>query len=99
MAELDENFEKGKQLIIDGLEAFNKQYSPYLKIIDGANMLGISDYFEVTGKDSSLIRIALDTMIGDLKRASNQEEILKAMEDSEYLWDVFNIDRKHDEHS
>ncbi|GAG94605.1 unnamed protein product, partial [marine sediment metagenome] len=43
-----DDFEKGKKLIVEGMELFCKLYDPYIKVMEGAKLLGLPDFFVET---------------------------------------------------
>jgi len=88
---MDDNFEKGKQLVIEGFEEFIKLYYPYLKVIEGLRLLGLSDILNPAKCDEDkLIKIGLDSLTGGLRQASTREEIREAIEQNE---DFFKLIR------
>lgn len=82
---MEDDFEEGKQLIIEGFEEFLKLYSPYVKILTGAKLLGIQIFGEDIdlGSYGSLLGLALQTFIDDLKAAKSADEIKQAIDDNE----------------
>lgn len=78
------DFEQGKQLIVEGFEEFLKLYSPYIKVLEGARLLGI----QLNGEDAdwgsygSLLGTALQTFIDNLKAAKSVDEIEQAIHDN-----------------
>lgn len=86
------DFEEGKQLIVEGFEEFLKLYSPYMKIMKGATLLGIKLYGEDAVKDlsdyGSLLEIGLQTFIGSLKAANSAEEIQQAIDNNERYFNM-----------
>lgn len=82
-----DNFERGKQLVIEGFEEFIKLYFPYLKVKEGLRLLGLSDILD-PGDDDSLIKIGLDTMIEGLRNATSADEVHQAFKENREFWNL-----------
>lgn len=81
---MEDNFERGKQLIIEGFEEFIKLYFPYLKVIEGLRLLGLSDILSPAKADEdTLIRVGLGSLMSGLKDAGNREEVRKVIKQNE----------------
>lgn len=85
---MDSEFEKGKQLLIEGLDGFIKLFDPYLKIFEGMRLLDIPDLFEV-GKEKTeglenadIWRLVINSFLSDMREAKNKEELIQAIEKS-----------------
>ena len=83
---MDTEFEKGKRLLIEGLDSFIKLFDPYLKIFEGMRLLDIPDLFEV-GKEKTeglenaeLWKIVINSFLSDMREAKDKEAIHQALE-------------------
>jgi len=76
-----QEFEEGKQLIVEGLEEYIRPYYAFSKIVKGMKMAGVNpDSFESSGMGQriSLLEVLLQTFINDLKAANNPDELQEA---------------------
>jgi len=84
-----DNFERGKQLVIEGFEEFIKLYFPYLKVMEGLRLLGLSDILDPSkGHEDSLIKIGLDTMMEGLRNATSADEVHQAFKENREFWSL-----------
>ena len=85
---MDENFEKGKQLLIEGLETYLGLLDPYLKLLEGIRLLGLWELLQehaekkMAPEDIPLLRMTLQSFLSDLKAASNVDEVREAVKRS-----------------
>ena len=89
----EQDFEKGKHLLIEGMEALVAQYLPYMKLAEGAHMLGIGGV--AVGwkpEDATLMRLVYETLLSGLKSAESAEEIERVMEENRQF---FNLTFEH----
>ena len=83
---MDEEFEKGKQYLVEGLEALLAMYDPILKLIWGIKMLGVSDSFfgnpEVATslEKYDQLKLVLDSWLSDIRQARDKAELLQSVE-------------------
>jgi len=90
---MEDNFEKGKQLVIEGFEEFINLYYPYLKVIEGLRLLGLSDILSPARADEDkLIKVGLDSLVGGLRQATTREEIREAIKQNEDFWRLIRGD-------
>jgi hypothetical protein len=80
------DFEKGKQLVIEGVEEITKLYFPYLKVIEGLRLLGLSVIVKGKRDEDKLIKIGLDSLVGGLKRATSKEEVSEVIQQNDVFW-------------
>lgn len=90
---MDNDFEKGKQLFIEGLDEFFKMYEPAVKLARGVKLLGIKSIFKESLEiaDSmdewEMIQFVVSSLVGDVSRARNKEEVQEAVDKNR---DFFN---------
>lgn len=90
---MEDNFEEGKRLIIEGFEEFIKLYFPYLKVIEGLRLLGLSDILSpAKGDEDKLIKIGLDSLTGGLRQATTREQIREAIKQNEGFFKLIKGD-------
>lgn len=83
---MDTEFEKGKSLIIEGIEGLMRTYDPAIKLFRGLQLLGITEplgeFVKVSGDIEvwESLMLALDTFLGDFKKARNMEEVRETID-------------------
>ena len=83
---MDDDFEKGKKQLIEGIDGFMKLYEPLIKIFEGMKRLGIEDLLEGAEEATKglenldALKIVLYTWLQDVGRAKNKEEVRQAIE-------------------
>ena len=84
---MKDNFERGKQLLIEGFEDFLKLYQPYIKVFQGLKMVGLTRLLDSKGELAStdfglLLKLGLDTFITGLRDADSAEAIEEVIKDN-----------------
>lgn len=85
-------FEEGKALLLEGYRELLKTYEPYLKIAEGFKALGIAlAHGKMEDLQPELARLAINSLMQDLERASSPEELEKAMDSNAGLWKRLDV--------
>lgn len=83
---MDEEFERGKKRLVEGLTGFLELFKPYLLVHEGMKLLGLSGIREgFIDDDDPLVsadiwQLALSNFVGELNRAKDREEVQKAVD-------------------
>lgn len=83
-----DDFELGKALVIEGVDGLIRLYEPFLKLIQGLNILGISQIMEgdktLFGdkQEYDALRLVIDTWMSDFRNAKTKEEVQQTIDNA-----------------
>jgi hypothetical protein len=85
---MGDDFELGKELVIEGVDGVIKLYEPFLKLIHGLNILGIGAVLQreetLLGdkQEYDALRLVLDTWMQEFKNAKTKEEVQQTIDNA-----------------
>ena len=84
---MEDNFEEGKHLLVEGFRGLLKFYDPFFKIVDGLKIIEDLEFWntfeaKANPEDMLLIKIGFETFIETLRKAKNRKEIQEALEEN-----------------
>lgn len=83
-AEQVTDFERGKQLLLEGLEEFIRLYFSYLKAIEGLKL-----HLE----DPQLITLGLNSLLSSIREAKSPDEIQESIRQTGEFWKLLGVTR------
>lgn len=96
---MTEDFEKGKELIIKGIEGIIELAEPLLEMLQGFKMIKVwelvtQDQTKIDEhmklykslEDFETIKIIAQSWLGDLKKATTREEVKQTLDRARDLW-------------
>ncbi|MBA7650658.1 hypothetical protein ES703_58468 [subsurface metagenome] len=88
---MDREFEKGKQLLLEGIDGLARLLEPYIKLNQGMKILGITDLVDL-GEELTesvdkydMLKLVLHTWTSELKRAKDNEEVRQTIQNNREL--------------
>ena len=90
----EQDFERGKRLLVEALETLIRQYEPYVKIMEAFVLLDVRVEATRDWKpgDAALMKLGYDTFLAGLKRSESAEDIERVVEENRQF---FNLTFEH----